>query len=122
MRRGGAMLLTAALAACGTADETGGAAGGAPDPDTEKATMTDPMSALSDASTLEAQVSAAEAVFIACGRLSMTMRDAGSGDPVGFGEDWTARTDSLVVEVACDAGQAAFRPLGPEPVFILMRE
>ena len=122
MRRGGVAFLTAALAACGTADEPGGAATSALAAEMDEAMISDSMTALSRAKTLAAQVSAAETVFADCGRLSMTMRDADSGEPVGFGEDWAARTDSLIVDVACDAGQATFTPLGPEPVFILMRE
>ena len=82
----------------------------------------DPLTALSEAKTLGGQAKQAQAVWSSCARLSMTMADAETGAPVGFGEAWSDRKESLVVTVTCDGRPASFRPLGPDPVFILMRE
>ena len=90
--------------------------------DLEPRPASDPLTALAEAKTLGGQAKEARAVWSGCVRLSMSMRDAETGEAVGFGEDWAARVPGLVVEVGCDGRTAAFRPLGPDPVFILMRE
>ena len=84
--------------------------------------VSDPLTMLVRADTLDAQARGANAVWSACFSVRMQMRDVDTGEAVGFGGDWRGRIGALEVVVTCDGRTGSFRPLGPEPVDLLLRE